>query len=145
MRAQLQSHDGELHRFVNVYLNDEDVRLLSLARHARWPTGDTLPDPPGDGRRAPGERAGGSRRRPAAVSPDLVATIGNTPLVELQRISPNPDVRILAKLESHNPTGSIKDRTALSLIEDAERRGRRSGRATRSWSPPRATPASRWR
>ena len=60
---------------------------------------------------------------PAAVSPDLVATIGETPLVELRRISPNPDVRILAKLESHNPTGSIKDRTALSLIEDAERRG----------------------
>jgi cysteine synthase B len=60
---------------------------------------------------------------PATVSSDLVATIGETPLVELQRISPNPDVRILAKLESHNPTGSIKDRTALSLIEDAERRG----------------------
>ena len=60
---------------------------------------------------------------PAAVSPDLVATIGETPLVELRHASPNPDVRILAKLESHNPTGSIKDRTALSLIEDAERRG----------------------
>ncbi len=60
---------------------------------------------------------------PAAVSADLVSTIGNTPLVELSRISPNPDVRILAKLESANPTGSIKDRTALSLIEDAERRG----------------------
>ena len=60
---------------------------------------------------------------PLEVSPDLIATIGNTPLVELQHISPNPDVRILAKLESHNPTGSIKDRTALSLIEDAERRG----------------------
>jgi [CysO sulfur-carrier protein]-thiocarboxylate-dependent cysteine synthase len=60
---------------------------------------------------------------PLAVSPDLIATIGNTPLVELQHISPSPDVRILAKLESHNPTGSIKDRTALSLIDDAERRG----------------------
>ena len=60
---------------------------------------------------------------PAAVSPDLVATIGNTPLVELKRLSPNPEVRILAKLESSNPTGSIKDRTALSLIEDAESRG----------------------
>ena len=58
-----------------------------------------------------------------AVSPDLIATIGNTPLVELSKISPNPDVRSLAKLERHNPTGSIKDRTALSLITDAERRG----------------------
>jgi cysteine synthase len=60
---------------------------------------------------------------PAGVSADLVATIGETPLVELHRVSPNPDVRILAKLESHNPTGSIKDRTALALIDDAERRG----------------------
>lgn len=60
---------------------------------------------------------------PAVATPDLVATIGNTPLVELNRISPNPDVRILVKLESANPTGSIKDRTALSLIDDAERRG----------------------
>ncbi len=60
---------------------------------------------------------------PTAVSPDLIATIGNTPLVELSRIAPNPAVRVLAKLESANPTGSIKDRTALSMIEDAERRG----------------------
>ncbi len=60
---------------------------------------------------------------PLAVAPDLVATIGNTPLVELRRISPNPEVRILAKMESDNPTGSIKDRTARSLIDDAERRG----------------------
>lgn len=60
---------------------------------------------------------------PLAVQPDIVHTIGNTPMVELSRISPNPDVRILVKLESHNPTGSIKDRTARSLIEDAERRG----------------------
>jgi cysteine synthase B len=60
---------------------------------------------------------------PVRVAPDVIGTIGNTPLVELSRLSPNPEVRILAKLESHNPTGSIKDRTALSLIEDAERRG----------------------
>jgi [CysO sulfur-carrier protein]-thiocarboxylate-dependent cysteine synthase len=57
------------------------------------------------------------------VLTDTVAAIGNTPLVELRRISPNPDVRILAKLESHNPTGSIKDRIARAMIEDAERRG----------------------
>ena len=60
---------------------------------------------------------------PTTVSADLVATIGETPLVELHHVSPNPEVRVLAKLESHNPTGSIKDRTALALIEDAERRG----------------------
>jgi cysteine synthase B len=54
---------------------------------------------------------------------DIVAAIGNTPLVELKRLSPKPGVRIWAKLESHNPTGSIKDRVARSLIEDAEEKG----------------------
>ena len=44
---------------------------------------------------------------------DLVEAIGHTPLVELKRLSPKPGVRIYAKLESYNPTGSVKD---LSLI-----------------------------
>lgn len=54
---------------------------------------------------------------------DVVQSIGNTPLVELKRLSPRPGVRIWAKLESKNPTGSVKDRVARSLIEDAEARG----------------------
>src|SRR3954454_13448614 len=54
---------------------------------------------------------------------DVVQSIGNTPLVELKRLSPNPAVRIWAKLESRNPTGSVKDRVARALIEDAEERG----------------------
>jgi len=54
---------------------------------------------------------------------DIIQAIGNTPLVELKRLSPKPGVRIWAKLESHNPTGSIKDRVARSLIEDAEEHG----------------------
>ena len=54
---------------------------------------------------------------------DLVAAIGNTPLVELKRLSPKPGVRVWAKLESANPTGSVKDRVARSMIEDAEARG----------------------
>ena len=54
---------------------------------------------------------------------DIVQAIGNTPLVELQRLSPKPGVRIWAKLESRNPTGSVKDRVARSLIEDAEEKG----------------------
>jgi len=54
---------------------------------------------------------------------DLVQSIGNTPLVELKRLSPKPGVRIWAKLESRNPTGSVKDRVARSLIEDAEEKG----------------------
>jgi cysteine synthase len=54
---------------------------------------------------------------------DVVEAIGHTPLVELRRLSPRPGVRIYAKLESHNPTGSVKDRVARALIEDAEERG----------------------
>jgi cysteine synthase B len=54
---------------------------------------------------------------------DIVQSIGHTPLVELKRLSPKPGVRIWAKLESANPTGSVKDRVAKALIEDAEARG----------------------
>jgi cysteine synthase len=54
---------------------------------------------------------------------DIVQAIGNTPLVELKRLSPKPAVRIWAKLESHNPTGSVKDRVARAMLEDAEERG----------------------
>src|SRR3974390_1562276 len=57
------------------------------------------------------------------IAPDVIGTIGNTPMVELTHISPNPRVRIIVKLESQNPTGSIKDRIAQSLIDDAEQRG----------------------
>jgi cysteine synthase B len=54
----------------------------------------------------------------------LVASLGNTPLVGLPSLSPTPDVRLWAKLEDHNPTGSIKDRAAISMIEAAEKEGR---------------------
>ncbi|HKZ13673.1 MAG TPA: cysteine synthase family protein, partial [Solirubrobacterales bacterium] len=50
-------------------------------------------------------------------------SIGNTPLVELKRLSPKEEVRIFAKLEGHNPTGSVKDRVARSMIEKAEAEG----------------------
>jgi cysteine synthase len=51
---------------------------------------------------------------------DIVQAIGNTPLVELKNLSPKDGVRIWAKMESFNPTGSVKDRVARSLIEHAE-------------------------
>ena len=54
---------------------------------------------------------------------DVISAIGNTPLVELTRMSPKPSVRIFAKLEGQNPTGSLKDRIAKYMIEDAERTG----------------------
>ena len=57
---------------------------------------------------------------PAASLLDLV---GNTPLVELPRLSPKPSVRLYAKLEGQNPTGSIKDRVALAMVQAAERSG----------------------
>lgn len=56
-------------------------------------------------------------------SDGLLETIGNTPLIELRRSSPNPGVKIWAKLELANPSGSLKDRIALHMIEAAEARG----------------------
>ncbi|HEY7125684.1 MAG TPA: cysteine synthase family protein [Ktedonobacterales bacterium] len=55
--------------------------------------------------------------------PSLLDTIGHTPLVELQRFSPRPGVRLFAKLEGQNPSGSVKDRIAKSMVEEAEARG----------------------
>ena len=53
----------------------------------------------------------------------ILDAIGFTPLVEIPRMSPNPNVRIFAKLEMLNPTGSVKDRVAKYLVEDLETRG----------------------
>lgn len=55
---------------------------------------------------------------------NILETIGNTPLVELKSFSPKPGIQIFAKLEGANPSGSIKDRIALKMIEDAEASGR---------------------
>ena len=54
---------------------------------------------------------------------NLLQSVGNTPLVGLPNLSPSPDVRLWAKLEDRNPTGSIKDRPALRMIEQAEKDG----------------------
>ncbi len=54
---------------------------------------------------------------------NVIEAIGNTPLVELPRLSPKPGVRLFAKLEGQNPTGSVKDRIAKFMIEEAERSG----------------------
>ncbi len=60
----------------------------------------------------------------------IIDTIGNTPVVELQHMSPKEGVRIFAKLEGQNPTGSVKDRIALKMIEQAERDGEISSSRT---------------
>jgi len=54
---------------------------------------------------------------------DILDAIGNTPLVGIQRLSPKPEVRLWAKLEGQNPTGSLKDRIARSMLEAAEASG----------------------
>src|SRR5918999_4501021 len=59
----------------------------------------------------------------SSLAPSLLDLIGSTPLVELTRLSPNPSVRILAKLEGQNPTGSIKDRVAKAMLDAAEAAG----------------------
>ena len=54
----------------------------------------------------------------------LLQAVGDTPLVGLPNLSPAPDVRLWAKLEDRNPTGSIKDRPALAMVERAEAEGK---------------------
>ncbi len=58
-----------------------------------------------------------------APAPSVLDLIGCTPMVQIRRLNPNPRVKIFAKLEGFNPTGSIKDRIALKMIEQAEREG----------------------
>ncbi|MCY3617607.1 MAG: cysteine synthase family protein [Acidimicrobiaceae bacterium] len=57
------------------------------------------------------------------VKRDALDLIGNTPAVDVSQLSPNPDVRLVAKLESANPTGSVKDRIAKAMVLDAEADG----------------------
>ena len=57
------------------------------------------------------------------IHSDIISTIGQTPLVRINKMNPNPKVELYAKLEGFNPTGSIKDRIALKMIEQAESEG----------------------
>jgi [CysO sulfur-carrier protein]-thiocarboxylate-dependent cysteine synthase len=61
---------------------------------------------------------------PGLVNQSVLDLIGNTPIVDVSNLSPNPNVRILAKLEMQNPFGSVKDRIAKAMIERAEKDGR---------------------
>ena len=58
-----------------------------------------------------------------AVVASVLDLIGDTPIVDVSQLSPNPDVRLLAKLESQNPAGSVKDRIALAMVDAAEAAG----------------------
>jgi [CysO sulfur-carrier protein]-thiocarboxylate-dependent cysteine synthase len=109
--------DGEIAPFVNVYLGSEDVRTLD-GLETSVAAGSTLILLPA--------MAGGTdldhARTPVAAQ-SVLELIGSTPLVELTHLSPKPGVRIYAKLEGQNPSGSIKDRVAKSMIEAAEATG----------------------
>ena len=54
---------------------------------------------------------------------NVVELVGSTPLVELRRVNPNPEVRLFGKVEGNNPSSSVKDRAAKFMIEGAEKRG----------------------
>jgi len=112
--AQIFSN-GDIATFVNVYLGGEDVRTLD-GLDTQVAAGQTVI-------LLPAMAGGSTPPRSLPVVDSLLDLVGNTPLVELSRISPKPTVKIYGKLEGENPTGSIKDRVAKSMIEAAEASG----------------------
>lgn len=74
---------------------------------------------------------------------NILETIGNTPLVTIENLNPNRSVKISAKVEGFNPTGSIKDRIALKMVQQAEAGGALI-RKRQSLSPPRGIQVSDW-
>jgi cysteine synthase B len=107
--------NGDIAPFVNVYLGGEDVRTLE-GLETSVTEGDTVI-------LLPAMAGGSSQPWSPAVASSLLDLVGQTPLLELPRLSPKPSVRIYAKLEGQNPTGSIKDRVAKAMIEAAEATG----------------------
>ena len=108
---QVWENGDELASFVNVYVDNEDARTLQ-----------GLDTPVRDGATVillPA-MAGGEQR---LFTRSLLDTIGSTPLVELPKLAPHDGVRLYAKLEGANPTGSIKDRVAVAMVEAAEAAG----------------------
>jgi cysteine synthase B len=119
LRERLVDNGGGLRRFVNVYLNDEDVRFLS-GLDTPVKDGDTVTVLPAV--------AGGAflilPNGPGFMRYEsLLDSLGHTPLVGLPRLSPSADVRLWAKLEDRNPTGSVKDRAAFFMVAQAEKEG----------------------
>jgi cysteine synthase/molybdopterin converting factor small subunit len=108
--SQVLENGTDIAPFVNVYLDSEDVRTL-----------DGLDTPVHEGSTVillPA-MAGGER----TLTSSILQAVGSTPLVELQRLAPASGARIYAKLEGQNPTGSIKDRIAKTMVETAEASG----------------------
>ena len=119
LRSRLLDDDGEIAAFVNVYVEGEDVRVRGGLDTPLAADANVIVLP---------AMAGGCEAEPVFAPPRPTApcrTVGGTPLVELTRLSPAPGVRLYAKLEWFNPTGSVKDRVACAML-DAATRGRRA-------------------
>ncbi|MGI8972584.1 MAG: pyridoxal-phosphate dependent enzyme [Gaiella sp.] len=114
---------SEIAPFVNVYLGGEDVRTMDGLDTAVTDGQTVILLPAMAGGLPPGEARLHPRGAAGIVASSLLDLVGNTPLVELPRISPKPAVKLYAKLEGQNPTGSIKDRVAKAMIESAEAAG----------------------
>jgi [CysO sulfur-carrier protein]-thiocarboxylate-dependent cysteine synthase len=108
--SQVLENGNEIAPFVNVYVNNEDVRTLEGLETPVEETTTVILLP---------AMAGGER----TLTPSLLEAIGHTPLVELSRLAPEGGARIYAKLEGQNLTGSIKDRIAKTMVEAAEASG----------------------
>ncbi|HEY3105970.1 MAG TPA: pyridoxal-phosphate dependent enzyme [Gaiellaceae bacterium] len=108
-RQVLEDGDG-LAPYVTVYVDNEDVRTLE-GLETRVREGATVILLPA--------MAGGER----TLTPSVLETIGSTPLVELPRLAPHSGIKLYAKLEGQNPTGSLKDRIAKAMVEAAEASG----------------------
>ena len=108
--SQVLENGNEIAPFVNVYVNNEDVRTLDGLETAVGDTTTVILLP---------AMAGGEQ----TLTPSLLQAIGRTPLVELSRLSPQGGARLYAKLEGQNPTGSIKDRIARTMVDAAEASG----------------------
>jgi [CysO sulfur-carrier protein]-thiocarboxylate-dependent cysteine synthase len=107
---QVLEEGDELAPYVNVYVDNEDVRTLNGLDTPVREGGTVILLP---------AMAGGER----TVTPSILEAIGSTPLVELPRLAPHEGIRLYAKLEGQNPTGSLKDRIAKAMVEAAEAAG----------------------
>jgi cysteine synthase/molybdopterin converting factor small subunit len=108
--GQVLEDGDELAPFVNVYVNNEDIRTLEGLDTPVRDDSTVILLP---------AMAGGER----TLTPSLLEAIGSTPLVELPRLAPREGIHLYAKLEGQNPTGSLKDRIARSMVEAAEATG----------------------
>jgi [CysO sulfur-carrier protein]-thiocarboxylate-dependent cysteine synthase len=107
---QVLEDGDELAPFVNVYVNNEDIRTLAGLDTPVRDDATVILLP---------AMAGGER----TLTTSLLEAIGSTPLVELPRLAPHEGIHLYAKLEGQNPTGSLKDRIARSMVEAAEADG----------------------